>query len=232
MYSHNYFQCILFSLVGREKTETRLPLITRKYIIKFMTTLEDVLYLNYTTSSRLVPNDAILLPKYITSSAPSAEQSQPRRRQRKLKNKKTTHIKPGDECSICLEGIVTPANAYITGCGHVFHKTCLCRHVQVPTMQATCTMCRRGLELLYEPYYQRYAAASDNTADLSVSTAIDTSASAPEEKENYLDKLEDFWQGIHIICPDVCSYGYDHYLGMQQKRCHGCKWYCETGELL
>jgi hypothetical protein len=36
------------------------------------------------------------------------------------------YINPNsDVCCVCLEGIISKSNAYITNCGHKFHKTCL-----------------------------------------------------------------------------------------------------------
>ena len=34
------------------------------------------------------------------------------------------YIRPGDECPVCYEEILTKSSAYITCCGHHFHKKC------------------------------------------------------------------------------------------------------------
>ena len=39
--------------------------------------------------------------------------------------KRKVYIKQGEECSICLEQIYQKNNAYLTSCGHSFHRSCL-----------------------------------------------------------------------------------------------------------
>lgn len=35
------------------------------------------------------------------------------------------YINPQEDCSICLEKICNKSDAYLTNCGHAFHKSCL-----------------------------------------------------------------------------------------------------------
>ena len=35
------------------------------------------------------------------------------------------YITPGKECPICFDKILRKSEAYLTGCGHAFHKKCI-----------------------------------------------------------------------------------------------------------
>ena len=35
------------------------------------------------------------------------------------------YIKPGEECPICFDKIMTKSTAFISNCGHSFHKKCI-----------------------------------------------------------------------------------------------------------
>ena len=41
--------------------------------------------------------------------------------------KRLCYVKPGSECSICMETIDKKSETYITQCGHGFHKKCIFR---------------------------------------------------------------------------------------------------------
>lgn len=122
-----------------------------------------------------------------------------------------TYIKPGEECSICLEAIHSQNNAYLTSCGHAFHRKCIFKIYETKwnTIRRTpctinCPICRRYVG---EPEYQRYN----------------------YENSSGLDLLENFW-----LCKDyellkLCFSNKKHYMGMK-KDCKQCKEYCETGK--
>lgn len=127
------------------------------------------------------------------------------------------YIKPGEICPICYEEIITKNSAFITNCGHAYHKMCLFKCIQnkwlssKQTSVARCPMCRCSLG--YPDFIRRYKSSyfSINYKD-----------------ENQLDKLEDFWISNELTLPCFCCNGYDHYLGMK-KECIICKTYIEKG---
>lgn len=130
------------------------------------------------------------------------------------------YIKPGDECPICYEPILTKLSAFITSCGHQYHKKCLFKYMESKWLStsymsvARCPMCRCSLG---HPEFQqryRYSYFSYNY-----------------EHDNGLDQLEDFWLNKDYKVPLFCSNKYDHYLGTD-KICFICKSYREKGELL
>lgn len=58
-----------------------------------------------------------------------------------------TYIKVGDECPICLDPILAKTNAYLTCCGHAFHKRCILTayHTQIfewNIFSFRCPICR------------------------------------------------------------------------------------------
>lgn len=130
------------------------------------------------------------------------------------------YIRPGDECPICYEQILTKSSAFITCCGHQFHKKCMFKYIQSKwlsisyTSTARCPMCRCSLG--HPEFVQRYKASYFNIS---------------YKNDNELDKLEDFWISCDYKLPSFCSNGYDHYLGMN-KECFCCLNYRENGELL
>ena len=119
-----------------------------------------------------------------------------------------TYIKIGEECSVCLEPMFHKTDAYLTGCGHAFHKKCLSRVFKAkwevkPFSSLNCPLCRTGL----------------GCPDLFVRYSHDT--------ENSLDKLENFWITKDCLIPDMCCKG-KHYLGMKNT-CQSCMRYRATG---
>jgi len=129
------------------------------------------------------------------------------------------YIKPDEECPICFEKIMRKSDAFITNCGHTFHKKCLNKYIHIKwlsskwTSVARCPMCRCSLG--YPRFYIRYRS---NYEDMS------------NGHDNELDKLEDFWLSIDYKIPYFCCNGYNHYLGMN-KDCYYCKSYRETGDI-
>jgi len=128
------------------------------------------------------------------------------------------YIKPGEECPICYEEIMTKSTAFITNCGHSFHKKCLFKCIESKwlsssyTSTARCPICRCSLG--HPEFIQRYRSSyfSYNYKD-----------------DNGLDKLEDFWISKDYTLPSFCSNRYDHYLGTD-KVCFMCESYREKGE--
>jgi hypothetical protein len=126
--------------------------------------------------------------------------------------KRKVYIKPGEECCICLDKIYTKTNAYLTGCGHSFHKKCLFKSYEVkrksnPNCTLNCPLCRSNMGLDIKDLAYRYRYVSFNQ----------------------LDNLENFWIKKDYMNCDIC-YNRDHYIGMK-KNCNICKKYCD-GELL
>ena len=130
------------------------------------------------------------------------------------------YIKPGDECPICYESIIMKSSAFITNCGHYFHKKCLSKYIETKWLTtsyvstARCPMCRCSLG---DPdFTQRYRDSY-------------FSCNYHYNNNNELDKLEDFWISKDYKLPLFCSNRYDHYLGCN-KSCFICKYYIQTGK--
>lgn len=130
------------------------------------------------------------------------------------------YIKPGDECPICYEEIITKTNAYITACGHHYHKKCLFKYIESKYLStsyifsARCPMCRSSLG--HPEFEERYRS---------------NYFSSGYKDDNKLDKLEDFWITKDYKLPTFCSNRYDHFLGLN-KNCFVCESYREKGEYI
>lgn len=130
------------------------------------------------------------------------------------------YIKHGDECPICFEPIMSKSKAFITSCGHHYHKKCILKYIETKWLSsayvsmARCPMCRHSLG--HQELIQRYRSSyyDYNFKD-----------------DNGLDKLEDFWVTHEYRLPMFCSNEYNHYLGMNNN-CHICNIYRKKGELL
>ena len=126
------------------------------------------------------------------------------------------YIKQGTECPICYESIMTKSSAFITNCGHAYHKKCLSKYLEVKWLSsshisvAKCPLCRSSLG--HPDFVQRYK----------------SSYFSLNYNNNELDKLEDFWISHEFILPSFCSNKYDHYLGCD-KNCFICQNYIKTG---
>lgn len=130
------------------------------------------------------------------------------------------YIKPGHECPICYDTILQKSSAFITNCGHAFHKKCIFKCMEIKWINngyisnANCPLCRCSLG--HPELMQRY-----KSSYFSLNFKYD----------NGLDKLEDFWLTKDYKLPIFCSNSYRHYLGMN-KECFVCKSYREKGDLL
>jgi len=59
-----------------------------------------------------------------------------------------TYIPIGEQCPICMEGIYSKNNAYLTGCGHAYHKSCIMFVLQITSgthRNLLCPFCRANL---------------------------------------------------------------------------------------
>lgn len=127
------------------------------------------------------------------------------------------YIKPGQECPICYDPIMTKQSAFITNCGHSYHKKCLFKCIESKwsttkyISPARCPICRCSLG--HPDFIRRYRS---NYFDLNY------------KDDNELDKLEDFWISSDFVLPSFCSNGYDHYLGCD-KLCFMCRSYRKNG---
>jgi hypothetical protein len=130
------------------------------------------------------------------------------------------YIRPGTECPICYEQILTKSSAFITNCGHHFHKKCLFKYIENKRLDTSymnvvkCPICRCSIG--YPEFVQRYRSSYYSYNNL--------------HDENQLDKLEDFWLCQDYKLPDFCDNGYNHYLGLNSN-CFVCKHYRNKGQL-
>lgn len=128
------------------------------------------------------------------------------------------YIPYGASCPICLSSISQKKNAWITHCGHAFHRTCLIQsynsYMNNPNIEhygnvMPCPMCRADL-----PTYccgfeiQRYQGSFPG---------------------NGLDRLEDYEHVKEIKEPLEC-WSCCKYLGMN-KSCNACIDYCKNGTI-
>lgn len=122
--------------------------------------------------------------------------------------KKKYYIRPNQECPICLEPILTKNSAFLTPCGHGFHKLCIHQAFERNWLTKQggirCPLCRYGdiNDYCVEKYccWNMYA--------------------------NDLDCLENFWFNKDITLATPCYSG-DHYVGVD-KNCSSCRKYRTT----
>ena len=125
------------------------------------------------------------------------------------------YIKPGTECPICFDDILKKSEAYLTCCGHAFHKKCIFDAFKQKLLfrrnsNFRCPLCRRRLG--YELF------------DINMRYKMD-------KETNGLDDLEEFTCRSEYMIPSICFEGNDHYLGMK-KECKMCNRYRKTGSLI
>lgn len=123
--------------------------------------------------------------------------------------KRKTYIKPGQECPVCFDPILKKSDAYLTACGHGFHKLCMF-NVFHNTWKINkyadfkCPICRCLLGIPYIP--EKY-----NTFSLEI---------------NGLDKLEDFWNYFDY---QLCFYCDNKHIEGMNKDCILCTNYRKYG---
>lgn len=127
------------------------------------------------------------------------------------------YIAFGDTCYICMDPITSKTNAWLTPCGHQFHRKCvITNHVYRQTHGMTlefsneipCPVCREGL--------------------VNCCVGIDDLDKYHRPK-NKLDVLENFWLSI-TFAPYVSCYKCDKGMGMTIN-CDACEKYRKTGRI-
>lgn len=124
------------------------------------------------------------------------------------------YIKQFEECPICYDPISHKSNAYLSECGHAFHKSCIYNAYESKQLTKLysafrCPMCRSMIGGDVYNFPQKY-------------NCIDVKCI------NYLDELENFEIMRRYAMPSICIYG--HYLGMKLD-CNNCELY-RQGKLL
>jgi hypothetical protein len=132
---------------------------------------------------------------------------------RKLSNK--MYICPNEDiCTICMDNINTKSDAYLSDCGHPFHKKCFSnyfQHIQIiGNTNLKCPMCRTNLGA--PCFYEKY-------------NMYNFDANALDMLENANELCIDM---LHI-CSDENALT-KHYLGTN-KTCVKCKIYQDKGQL-
>jgi hypothetical protein len=124
--------------------------------------------------------------------------------------KRKTYITPGQECPICIEPIIRKSEAYLTACGHGFHKNCIFKSfsAKIETdcySSFNCPMCRA------------------NTGDIHIHGKYNDCSN----EFNLLDELENFWMTKDFMCCYPCNSD-DHIKGMKSD-CNDCLKYRKNG---
>ena len=119
------------------------------------------------------------------------------------------YINPNSECSICLEKITHKSNAYLTSCGHGFHKSCLFKSFETkweikPKSVFKCPLCRSNIG--YLEIHEKYNVFNGNG----------------------LDQLENFWLCKDYLMCELCNIP-THYRGMKST-CMECITYRKFGK--
>jgi hypothetical protein len=120
-----------------------------------------------------------------------------------------------EECPICYEKIIRKSDAYLTECGHSFHKICILKSYEAkqlikPNSMFRCPYCRSSVGPDVENFGERYNIFyTENYMTLSNKFKI-----------NHLDNLENFWMRNDYIIPLICKN--KHYLGMNNN-CNICR---------
>lgn len=117
------------------------------------------------------------------------------------------YIVPGHECPICMDPIIRKSDAFLTACGHAFHKICIFNAYTQKMFENnytnfTCPICRSKLGNDIEYINERYR----------------------ENNGNGLDILENFWIKQPFILPTLCPFkqaieSHHHPIGLNST-CH------------
>lgn len=135
--------------------------------------------------------------------------------QTKCDFKRKIYIKFGQECPICIEPIIRKIDAYLTPCGHGFHKKCIFDAFETKwktkwASQFHCPMCRCRLGQV--DIENRY------------------NCGFHEDKYHYIYQLDNFWINKDYRYCYPCPNGYNHNEGMK-KNCCRCINYRKNGSL-
>ena len=125
--------------------------------------------------------------------------------------KRKCYIKQYEECPICMEKISRKCDAYLTSCGHSFHKQCIFKTAEEKWIkkyasQIRCPICRTSLGIDIHNINSRYNSIPGS-----------------------LDDLENFWIRKDYIIPEICDTHWNHYLGLN-KNCNTCLEYRKKGK--
>jgi hypothetical protein len=120
--------------------------------------------------------------------------------------KRKCYIKQGEICPVCIDPIMTKSKAFLTLCGHSFHKSCIFKAFEQKSKDKYasnfyCPICRTNLGM--------------DVYDISVRYNV---------KAGNLDTIENFMITKEYMMPHICSKGWDHYLGINNT-CKTCKKY-------
>ena len=136
-----------------------------------------------------------------------------RRRQLEQSLNRRSYICIGESCSICMDSVIHKRNAWITYCGHAYHRTCLVQYyhsymkrVKPYTNCVPCPLCRAEIP--------------------TCCTGIDVSRYQCRVK-NELDVLENIHVTFDLLFPAAC-YKCDKWVGMN-KHCKICLKFREGG---
>ncbi len=149
---------------------------------------------------------------------------------------KKMYIKMGEECPICFEGIYFRKNAFLTPCGHVFHKTCLhnshisnlISKIKICEESLACPICRFNIptEHFYNPIkyfiYKKRIEEIDTTNNAEIIKNI-----------NFVITLDNLLENLEYNYPALCIFSNNkrHFLGMN-KNCAVCLKFHEGIEVL
>jgi len=131
-----------------------------------------------------------------------------------VKNK--CYIAFGEMCFICMDPIVSKNNAWLTPCGHAFHRKCLITNHQYRqkhnmtlefSNEIPCPVCREGL----------------------VNCCVGLDDMDKYTPENGLDRLENFWSSFDVVSYLSC-WRCEKGFGMNIL-CKPCEKYRNTGEI-
>lgn len=160
-----------------------------------------------------------------------------------------TYISPMQECSICLEPIQGRRHAYLTSCGHGFHKRCI---YAMSVYRFCCPICRSrcGVPQYYSTQYNGgdfdtyngdcnddsnsdcdYDSKSNISSDMETEVGTTPKQNCHHNGHNgdhyWLHFVDQFWNNIDILYPAECMVC-RKYLGCN-KKCTACIRYRETG---
>jgi hypothetical protein len=146
---------------------------------------------------------------------------------------KKMYIKFGEECPICFEGIYFRKNAFLTPCGHAFHKKCLHKahvsklisNVSFHEEKLSCPMCRYNVstDLFYNP--SKYYVYKKSIENINVSNNKNIINSM-----DFFATIDNLFENIELNCPTLCVGSQRHFLGTK-KTCEICKEFINNGGL-
>jgi hypothetical protein len=129
------------------------------------------------------------------------------------------YIRWGEECPICMDPITTKKNAYLTECGHAYHKTCMSHMMHhdyhTDNLNETrrcglCAVCRQCIDSDCTDFWDY------------------TGSYMWDKTGNGLDLLHHFEENAHVTNLELCDIGTDiHYRWLKQ----GCDGLCHRKKM-